>query len=59
MEFWLIETRVCVLCSVDQELEVRLYDRGKLVGLEPCQTPLEALAISKRWRSAPPIWPPI
>jgi hypothetical protein len=58
MEFWLIDTKVCVLCSVDRALEVRLYDRGKLVGLEPCQTAQEALAISSKWRTSPPRWPP-
>ena len=58
MEFWLIDTRVCVLCSVDHALELRLYDRGKLVGLEPCQTAHEALAISHKWRKTPPRWPP-
>jgi hypothetical protein len=58
MEFWLIDTRVCVLCSVEHELEVRLYDRGQLVGLEPCSTAQEALRVSHKWRSAPPVWPP-
>jgi hypothetical protein len=58
MEFWLIDMRVCVLCSVQHELEVRLYERGQLIALEPCQTAQEALRISHRWRTTPPTWPP-
>jgi len=58
MEFWLIDAKICILCSVDDALEVRLYHQGQLVGLEPCQTPEEAHAISNRWRTCPPLWPP-
>jgi hypothetical protein len=58
MELWLLDTKLCVLCSVDDALEVRLYDHGKLVGLEPCRTAQDALAISNKWRATPPTWPP-
>jgi hypothetical protein len=58
IEFWLVGAKRCVLCSVDHELEVRLYDRGLLVGLEPCRTSREGLDIAKRWRTKPPLWPP-
>ena len=58
VEFWLDQSRRCVLCTGDRSLELRLYQKHKLVGLEPCQTVDEALDIVKRWREAPPIWPP-
>jgi hypothetical protein len=55
---WSLKDRIWVLCQVQQGLEVRLYARGKLVGLEPCRDVDEALAIEKRWRRNPPRWPP-
>jgi hypothetical protein len=58
MEFWLDSTRLCVLCTVDHSLEMRLYNKNKLVGLEPCRNGEEALDIVRRWRECPPHWPP-
>jgi hypothetical protein len=57
-EFWMVGARKCVLCSVDRVLEVRLYDHGQLVGLQPCETSQEALDIANAWRDTPPVWPP-
>jgi hypothetical protein len=58
IEFWVEDSRYCVLYSVERSLEVRLYDNFKLVGLEPCENGEEALEISRRWRYVPPAWPP-
>jgi hypothetical protein len=58
IEFWLNDTKVCILACVEHMLEVRLYERGKLMGLHPCQSLQEALEISRTWRAHPPLWPP-
>ena len=58
IDFWAISDRRCVLFSVERELELRLYDRGGLIALEPCETAGDALDLARVWRETPPAWPP-
>lgn len=58
MDFWYVDTRHCLLVSVDLGLELRLYDGEELVGLQPCRDVMEALQVSREWRQKPPAWPP-
>jgi hypothetical protein len=58
MDFWTVGDRYCLLVSVNHQLELRLYEKENLVGLQPCTTGMEALEISRHWRETPPLWPP-
>ena len=58
IDFWMVETACCILCSVDHQLELRLYKDGKLIALQPCATPVEGLELARQWRTDPPRWPP-
>ena len=57
-KFWSLDTRRCVLWYEDEVFELRLYDKGKLVALVPCDTPERAFELSVVWRHHPPVWPP-
>ena len=56
--FWSTGDRRCVLVSVDNQLELRLYSRQNLIGLALCETGGEALALARLWLEHPPTWPP-
>ena len=57
-DFWKRDGRHCGLYCVGPGLEVRLYEHGKLIALQPCETRAQALEISEQWRESPPPWPP-
>jgi hypothetical protein len=56
--FWCVANRRCVLVAVEGHLELRLYERQNLVGLEICQDVEHALVTSQQWYEHPPTWPP-
>jgi hypothetical protein len=58
IRFWSTDQRRCVLWFEDDVFELRLFERGKLIALEPCADPETALELSVRWRHDPPKWPP-
>jgi hypothetical protein len=56
-EFWTKDERRCVLCFEDT-LEIRLYEKGQLVAMWPCEKYERAFELSIVWRHHPPRWPP-
>jgi len=56
--YWNTGTRWCALYYEDGILELRVYDRGRLVALWPCESTDMAFALALVWREAPPRWPP-
>jgi hypothetical protein len=42
----------------DDVFELRLYEKGRLIALEPCAKPERAFELSIVWRHSPPSWPP-
>jgi hypothetical protein len=56
-EFWTVGDRRCVLC-VEESPELRLYERGQLVAMQPCLLFERAFELAAMWRHHPPRWPP-
>jgi hypothetical protein len=56
--FWSTGERWCVLWYEDDVFELRLYERGRLIALEPYARPERAFELSIVWRDHPPPWPP-
>jgi hypothetical protein len=56
--FWSTGERWCVLWYEDDVFELRLYEKGRLIALEPCATPERAFELSIVWRDNAPPWPP-
>jgi hypothetical protein len=50
--------RRCLLCVEEDFFELRLYDRGKLVALWPCESIGQAFDLATIWADNPPQWPP-
>ena len=48
---------VSVAPGDDDVFELRLYEKGRLIALEPCATPERAFELSIVWRDNAPPWP--
>jgi hypothetical protein len=55
---WANRNRRCVLSADGEWLELRLYERGHLVGLCVCPSVERALELALVWYDHPPTWPP-
>jgi hypothetical protein len=56
-EFWAVEDRRCVLCFEDI-LELRLYEKGELVAMQPCMLFERAYELAAAWGHRLSKWPP-
>src|SRR5205085_5309138 len=58
-QLWANENRRCVLTADGDWVELRLYQRGHLVGLCVCPSVERALDLAIVWYDHPPTWPPL
>jgi hypothetical protein len=57
--FWTKGECRCVLFQEGSDLELRVYERGRLVALRPCDSVQKAVELATVWYDYPPSdWPP-